>query len=222
MNTATTLALSELDALIFDLNGTMINDGAYHREAFRKFFEKYDLSVSKEEYEQKVHARRSSEIFPALFNRNLSDEEITEFIHEKESLYRELCTPHIKEIAGLSTLIAKAKDRGIKLAVASSSPPENIDFALTSLGLTNAFQSVINGYEIEKPKPDPEIYLRTLETLGVAPERCLVFEDSKPGITAATTAHIRVIGVLTEETDKDLREAGAESTINDFTEIIFA
>ncbi len=216
-----TLKADELDAILFDLNGTMINDGQYHREAFRQFFAKYHLKVSPEEYQAKVHARRSSEIFPALFNREFSAEEITAFIHEKESLYRSLCAPHIKEVAGLSACIAQAKERGIKLAVASSSPPENIDFALSTLGLADVFQSVINGYQIEKPKPDPEIYLRTLQALGVTPNRAVIFEDSESGIAAGLAAGVRVIGLQTEETEEDLLRFGAEAAITDYTEVLF-
>lgn len=217
-----TLALHELDAVIFDLNGTMINDGLYHRQAFKIFFEKYGLNLSEEEYRQKIHARRNSEIFPALFNEKLSPEKIAALSWEKEQTYRDLYAPLIQEVAGLSNLIRKLQQAGLVLALASSSPPENIQLALERLGLTNAFTSIINGFQVSQSKPNPEIYLKTLAALQVPAKRCLAFEDSEAGVAAAHAAGLRVIGILTEQSEQELLAAGAEAAIKTFEELTVA
>lgn len=89
---------------------------------------------------------------------------------------------------GIHELLAFLKERGIKTAIATSSPMERTVLYLTSVGLQNSFDELVSGYMVERGKPEPDIYLYAAEKLGVKPEECMVLEDSPAGILAAHRA----------------------------------
>jgi HAD superfamily hydrolase (TIGR01509 family) len=123
---------------------------------------------------------------------------------EKELIYRDFYRPHIKPANGLLVFLEKLRSHGIKTALATSAGPGNIDFIVDGLGIRDQFDAIIGGAEVQKGKPDPEIYVRAASLVGVEPAACWVIEDSLQGIAAGQAAGMRVVGISTSHTPEEL------------------
>jgi len=183
-------------ALIFDMDGVIVDSNPLHREAWTKFNRRYGLETTDAMLER-MYGRRNDQIVRDFFGGGLAPEEVAARGAAKEELYRELASGRIEEILvpGLRPFLDRY--RGAPLAVASNAEPENVNFLLDRAGLRSYFRAVVDGQQVIHPKPHPEIYLRAAELLNIAPSNCVVFEDSLTGITAARAAGMRVIGVRT-------------------------
>ena len=155
----------------------------------------------------------------AVFENVLSAEEIQRYVEEKETLYRKLYAPQMKPMPGLMYLLQVLSDRHVPLGVATSAPPENIDFVMAGLGLGHYFGAVVNSTEVRHGKPDPEMFYLAAAKLSIMPKRCVVIEDSIIGIQAGKNAGMRVVGIGTTHTPAEL--AKADLVISDFTELSF-
>src|SRR5262249_53862262 len=132
-----------------------------------------------------------------FFGDGLTPEEVAARGNAKEAMYREMIADRIDEILvpGLRQFLENY--RAVPKALASNAQPENIDFLLDRAGLRQYFQVVIQGEQVQHPKPHPEIYLRAAQLLDVNPVNCVVFEDSYSGVEAAFRAGMRIVGVST-------------------------
>ncbi len=128
---------------------------------------------------------------------DLSDAECAQLNAEKESIYRELYTPHLKTVVGFNALIASAKKNGLALAVATSAPPENIVFTLDGLNIRHHFNAIVGAADVKRGKPEPDVFLTAARRCGVPPERCIVFEDAPLGVEAARRAGMRAVVLTT-------------------------
>ena len=205
-----------IKAVIFDLDGTIVNNIPFHAQAFLEFARDKNTHLTVGEYYRKIQGRINKEIIPTLFGKKLSKEKIKKYASEKEAIYRRLYQ-NVIPMPGLFDLFKKIKERGLKLALATSAPSENVDHVLGKLNIKDVFDAQVNGDHVNKGKPNPEIYLKTLEKLGVEPKECLVFEDSIPGIRAAKAVGMKVVAITTSHPPEKLKEADA--AIDDFTEI---
>ena len=151
-----------------------------------------------------------------LLGRDLGPALVDALGREKEEQYRTLYRPHLAPVAGAQALIDKLRATGIKIALASSAPPENRTMVLEGLGWSETFHAVIVP-EGMPGKPAPDIFLATAKALEVVPSECLVFEDAWAGVKAAATAGMTVIGITTNADPGVLERAGAIKTIPDFT-----
>jgi HAD superfamily hydrolase (TIGR01509 family) len=181
---------------IFDMDGVVVDNAAWHLDAFAEFGKRHGLVKTNEEY-TKYFGNTNQTIMDSLFNTQLSSDKLTAFANEKEIIYRELYRPFIKPVEGLPVFLEYASNCGIPIALATSAPPENVDFTLDSTGLRKYFSIISDASMVKNGKPDPEIYLLTAVKLGVQPSDCIVFEDSIAGIQSALSAGMRVIGVAT-------------------------
>jgi len=205
-----------IKAVIFDLDGTIVNNIPFHAQAFLEFARDKNTHLTLGEYYSQIQGRINKEIIPTLFGKKLSKEKIKKYASEKEAIYRRLYQ-NVIPMPGLFDLFKKIKESRLKLALATSAPFENVGHVLGELNIKDVFDVQVNGDHVNKGKPDPEIYLKTLEKLGVEPNECLVFEDSIPGIRAAKAAGMKVIAITTSHPPEKLKEADA--AIDDFTEI---
>jgi HAD superfamily hydrolase (TIGR01509 family) len=98
-------------------------------------------------------------------------------------------------VPGVAAFLERQQDR--PMAVGSNAEPANIDFVLDRAGLRHHFRALVDGHQVERPKPHPDIYLRAAALLGVPPDACIVFEDSPTGIAAGVAAGMRVVAVNT-------------------------
>lgn len=189
--------------LIFDMDGVIVDNAAWHLEAFTEFGKKHGLVQTKEDY-VKYFGNTNQTIMNSLFDTQLSDNKLVAYAEEKETIYRELYRPFIKPVEGLPAFLEYAHNQGISIALATSAPPANVDFTLDATGLKKYFPTITDASMVKQGKPDPEIYLLTAEKLGVKPCDCIVFEDSIAGIQSALSAGMRVIGVATTHKSEEL------------------
>jgi beta-phosphoglucomutase len=213
-----TISLKNYKAVIFDMDGTMIDNMSFHKKAWDAFCEKYGLELTEEEFKEKISGHKNDKVFDLLFNKKCTPEEIADYTQEKEALYRKLYEPEIHEISGLSATLAACKEFGIPVAVATTAPRANREFGFKKLNLPIEFTAILGDEDSKKGKPDPEIYLKTAQKLDVAPNECLVFEDSPPGVESAKAAGMTVIALLTSHTKEEL--ADADYFIKDYTELV--
>lgn len=196
MAPADTATLADGLALIFDMDGVLLDSNQAHREAWTAYNRSFGLKTT-EDMIERMYGRRNDAILRDFFGPGLSDEEVRRRGAEKERLYREAIGPRLEQmlIPGLRPFLRHY--RCAPLAVATNAEPENVSFLLDKAGLRGFFRVVVDGSQVRRPKPDPEIYLRAAELLGVAPGNAIVFEDSPSGVEAARAAGMRVIGLRT-------------------------
>ncbi len=206
----------DIEAVIFDMDGTMVDNMGYHKQAWIAFAKKHGINLSEYDFQHKFSGKKNKDIFESLFNKSLTLEEITSFTKEKEGLYRKIYSSYIKEVEGLSELIQEIKAKGLPVAIATTAPKENREFVLKHLNMEDTFDSILGDEDTKKGKPDPEIYLKTAEKLGIDPKNCLVFEDTPPGVLSAKNAGMKVVGVLTTHTKEELK---ADSSIKNFSDL---
>lgn len=213
------ITLHDFDAAIFDMDGTMINNMAYHKKAWKEFAKRHGFEISDDEFKEKISGKKNDQIFAGIFGNTITPDEIKKYTEEKEAIYRELYAADIEPIAGLHHTITALKQAGKKIAVATQAPKDNRDFGFKALGLESIFDALLGDEHIINGKPHPEIYLETAKQLGVDPARCLVFEDSPPGVASGKAAGMKVVGILTTHSEEDLKNA--DFRVKDFTQLRF-
>ena len=211
--------LAGYQAAIFDMDGTMVDNMVYHQKAWQEFLRRYGLSFTDEEFKRKISGKKNDQICELAFGERLTREQKLAYAEEKEALYRELFSPDIKEIDGLSRTVADLHARGLKTAIATTAPAKNRQFVLHALALEDHFEVILGDEHVTRGKPHPEIYRAAANALTVSPEKCLVFEDSPPGIASAKNAGMTVIGILSSHSAEELADADYLAT--DFTDISF-
>lgn len=211
--------MSKEIAVIFDMDGVICHTNPYHSIAFREFFSGRDLAPTDEEFAAHMFGKSNSYILSHFLKRPIAGEELLEMEEEKEGLFRKIYAPFVAPIAGILDFIALLKAAGVKLGVATSAPRANLDLILSKVDIRNNFGSILASADVQKHKPDPEVYLTSAANLGVSPSQCLVFEDSFSGVTAALNAGMRVVGVLSSHTREELPPC--DLYIDDYTGLSF-
>lgn len=182
-------------ALIFDMDGVLIDSNPLHCEAWSVYNRRFGLETTAEMLEF-MYGKRNDEIVRRFFG-ELPPEEVVRRGAEKEQLYRELMQGKIESflVPGLRTFLERY--RKTPMAVASNAEPENVAFVLRASGLEGYFHTIVDGSQVINPKPHPDVYLRAAGKLSITPAQCIVFEDSHAGVQAARAAEMRVIGIGT-------------------------
>ena len=188
---------SGVRAVIFDIDGTIVDNMHLHAEAFSVFAGRHGLPALTPEDRARLDGRRNSEIFPILFKRDVPREEWRRYEDEKEGLYRELSRGRLAPMPGLKQLIQKLKDDNIAVALATSAPEPNVTHTLGELSLADAFPIIVRGDQVARGKPAPDVFLEAARQLDVAPAQCLVFEDAPMGVVAAQAAGMAVVALTT-------------------------
>ncbi len=199
-------------AFLFDMDGVIVDSNPHHRLAWEAFNRRYGLETT-EDMHRRMYGRRNDQIVRDFFGETLSDEEVAARGFAKEALYREMIADRVPDmiVPGLRDFLDKY--RGVPKAVASNAEPANVDFLLERTGLRHYFQAVVNGHQVTRPKPDPEIYLLAAKLLEIPPAECIVFEDSHSGVAAGRAAGMPVIGLGTTHDYLP----GTQLTIDNFT-----
>ena len=205
-----------LKAVLFDMDGVIVDNNVYHRKAWQQFLHRHGFELSDEEYNRRISGRGNSELIRMLFGDNLSDEEVRILEEEKEQLFRDLYEHHLRPLNGLRDFLKLLRKAGIKLAVGTSAPVSNMDFILDGLGIRDCFHTTIHQGMIERGKPDPQIYQICMDKLGVLPEESLVFEDTLSGIKAGLSAGAVVVGITTTHNSEELKGTGTLFNIADY------
>ena len=204
----------EVKAVIFDLDGTLIDNNSFHLKSWIEYLKKIGRNISEEEYNLNFNGRTNKDVIKYIFNREMTEEEILKYSLEKEAVYREIYQQFIKPVNGLIRFLEVLKNKNIPMAIATSGIQPNIDFMFENIPIKKYFKIIVNSSHIIKGKPDPEIYLKAASLLEVAPKNCLVFEDAVVGIKSAKAAGMNVIAVATTHPKEELSEA--DMIVDDF------
>jgi beta-phosphoglucomutase family hydrolase len=185
-------------AFIFDLNGTMIDDMAFHVKAWYHLLnDELGAGLNEEQVKTQMYGK-NSEVMDRIFGKGyFSVEEAERLSLDKEKKYQAAYLPHLKLIEGLAEFLEAARQRNILMAIGSAAIPFNIDFVLDNLRLRNYFSAIVSANDVERSKPDPETYLKAAALLQTAPQHCLVFEDSPKGVEAALNAGMKAVALTT-------------------------
>lgn len=209
--------------VVFDLDGTLVDNMALHAQAFAAFMSRHALPPLDAGGRARLDGKRNADIFPDLFGRILPVEELRAYAEEKESLYRELSRGRLSPLAGLERLLEHLVVRGIPFAVATSGPAENVRHTLAETGLAARLALVVRGDQVPRGKPHPDIFLAAAERLGVGPSECLAFEDSPMGVTAARAAGMTCVALTTSFAAEAFQTAGVvpDALVADFDAFLF-
>ncbi|HQU83085.1 MAG TPA: HAD family phosphatase [Pyrinomonadaceae bacterium] len=183
-------------AFIFDMDGTLVDNMHFHTEAWGKMLAENGIEMNAHDFLVKTAGKTNREILPTVFG-EISDERIAELGNRKETLYQELFLPERKTVAGVIEFLEESAKLGIKLAVSTAAPIMNVEFILDGLDLRKYFGAVVTAADVKEGKPNPEIFLKSAEMLGVEPKNCVVFEDAFGGFEAAHRAGMKSIGITT-------------------------
>lgn len=205
-----------MKGFIFDLDGVIVDTAKYHYLAWKHLADELGIPFTEEDNERfkGVSRKRCLEILLEMGGMEVTREQFNRWLHEKNEDY----LSHISKMDASEILpdVPKVLDylrqRDIPMALGSAS--KNARPILEKVGLISYFNAIVDGNEVVKAKPDPQVFLIAAERLGVSPEACVVFEDALAGIEAANAAGMRSIGIG----DPDILTE-ADAVFRDFTEI---
>lgn len=213
--------LTSFEAVIFDMDGVLVNSEPFYVEVEQTNFRQLGLEISEEEH-QTYQGTATDRMWHLIKERHGIEHPVDELVKMTNSLV----TPYFNSLEnmepmpGVKNLIEKLKEKGVPLALASSSYADVIEIILQKTGLKNYFDVVVSSQVVGASKPEPDIFLFTAKKLGISPEKCVVIEDSTNGIKAAKAAGMYCIayaGPGSELQDQNQ----ADLIIEDFGELSF-
>ncbi len=195
--------MMKVKAFIFDMNGTMIDDMDYHAQAWYDILNN-DLKANLSWSEVKANMYgKNDELLVRIFGKgHFTREEADAMSVEKEKRYQATFRPHLKLIDGLETFLAKAAQHNTLMAIGTAAIPFNVDFVLDNIAIRPYFGSVVTADDVVTSKPNPEVFTKCADELGVAYKDCIVFEDSPMGVKAADKAGMKAV-VITSYHEKE-------------------
>ena len=183
---------------IFDFNGTIFWDTAFHDRAFDIFLKKKGVYLTDEEKRVKIHGKANPDIMRGILGNQLTDLEVDDLAQEKELIYRQLCVNDLKFASGVENLFNFLSNNGILFTIATSAGIENVDFYFKHMNLDRWFRLDKVAYNEGKMrgKPYPDVFLSAAKKLNLNPAETVIFEDSIPGIQAAEAAGAGLIYIV--------------------------
>ena len=214
-------ATQEIRALIFDMDGTMVDSMPSHAQSWGELARRHGIAVDMPELMRRTTGRTGLECMRILFEQpDMPNEQALALVHEKEALYREIFAPKFAEVPGFSAFADAARARGLQIGVGTAGDQHNIAFAYANLKLRPLPSVAVGGDEGLPGKPEPAIFLEVARRLGVAPQHCIVFEDAPLGIEAACRAGMRAVGIGTGHSATELAGPHVLAYAPHFTELM--
>ncbi|MGL4324926.1 MAG: HAD family hydrolase, partial [Beijerinckiaceae bacterium] len=205
-------------ALIFDMDGTIVDNMGVHNEAWAIWHARHNLPFDEATFFERTAGRHNPEIIGALMP-GKSDDELLAYGEEKEALYRDIYAPRVRAIDGFMDLLVDAERKGIPKAVGTAAPPGNIAVVLDALNLRPRFDTIVSPSQGFRGKPHPDMFLAAAERMKVHPAQCLVFEDAPLGVEAARNAGMKAVAMLTMLEEKAFADfSNVIACIRDFSQ----
>jgi beta-phosphoglucomutase len=184
-------------AVIFDMDGVLVDSYRPHYEGWRRLAGEHGLELTEPQF-ARTFGQTSRDIIRRFWGERVgeNDAEVASLDERKESLYREIVSVDFPAMDGAAELLDALHAAGIRLAVGSSGPPQNVDLAIDKLGRRAIIDAAVTGRDVTRGKPDPEVFLLAAERLSVEPASCVVVEDAPAGIVAAKRAGMTGVALL--------------------------
>lgn len=196
----------KLEAVIWDMDGVIVDSGPYHFRAWQDVFYRRGVPFAEADFRHNF-GKRNDTIIRYAMGQGISAEEVGVIAVEKEESFRRRVASNIEALPGVSELLDALRKSGVKMAIASSAPTQNIELITGELGIRDCFDAVVWGGEVTEGKPSPQGYLLAAQKLGVAPQDCVVIEDAVAGVTGARKAGMRCLAVTNSHPRESLKEA---------------
>jgi beta-phosphoglucomutase len=188
-------------AIILDLDGVICDTAHFHFLAWHRLAAEYGYELTQADNEQLKGVSRADSLtfILGLANKTLSTEQFNEDLRRKNEWYLDLVKDMgpLDVLPGVPSFFAEVAARKIPLALGSAS--KNANMVLTRVGLIQAFDAIVDASQVSQGKPHPETFIKAAELLGIAPENCLVFEDSAAGVQAAISGGMKAVGIGSAE-----------------------
>jgi len=192
-------------AVLWDLDGVLVDSAPFHFQAWRELFTSLGREFSEADFRHTFGLRNDTILGDLLGD--LPPAEVERLAARKEALFRRAARGNIAALPGALVLLRLIRERGLRLALVSSTPHANIELVLRSLGVETAFDVIVGEEDVTRGKPDPEGFLLAAERLGVPPGECVVIEDAPAGVEAAKRGGMRCVGVCGDRPREALAKA---------------
>jgi beta-phosphoglucomutase len=209
-----------LKAVIFDMDGVLIDSHPIHKKAWRRFLASAGKTVSDEQLDFVLDGRKREEILTHFLG-PLTPQQVTEYGHRKEQLFREEAR-HVGMVAGIEKFLDEIEQANIPMAIASSGSSSRVRLLLDRPALRNRFAAVVTGDDVSQGKPDPAIFKKAAEAVGTPFPDTLVVEDAVAGVVAAKSVGMWCLAIASNGRGTALRAAGADEVAPDFRSVRFA
>ena len=190
-------------AIIFDMDGTMINNMSYHLTAWEQMMHELNHPLRGKPLFSQLYGSNKGVIERIFGDGHFDTAAIQQLSDRKEEIYRNLYHPHIQLMPGLAAFLEQQYQRGTPMALGTASNRPNIDFTMETLGIRHYFKTIVSADDVAKGKPDPEVYLKAAAQMGIVPGECLVFEDVPKGVEAAANAGMKAIVVTSTHSPEE-------------------
>ncbi len=206
-------------AFIFDMDGTLLDNMSFHTAAWMETIAELGHSpVDPLEWELQTSGVPNRTIFAERLG--VASQHLSHWVDWKEAAYRRLADGQLQPLPGLRAFLRAARKQGVRNAMATGAGAINIRFNLSALAMESTFETIVGADDVEKGKPDPEVFLTAAKRLGVPPSNCVVFEDAPLGIEAARRAGMRVVAFTTMLKSAELMALpGVSIVADDYTEL---
>ncbi|KAL8268489.1 hypothetical protein R6Q59_002287 [Mikania micrantha] len=213
--------IAPLEAVLFDIDGTLCDSDPLHYYAFRDMLQEIGFNdgtpIDEEFFIDNISGKHNEELCSVLLP-DWEFEKAMQFMVDKEALFRRLAAEQLEPISGLNNVCKWVEDLGLKRAAVTNAPKSNAELLISMLKLQDFFEVIVLAEECARPKPFPDPYLKALDALKVSPNHTFVFEDSVSGIKAANGAGMPAVGMATRNPEQMLRDAGASLVIKDYND----
>lgn len=188
-----------IEGIIFDMDGTMVDNMMVHHRAWQRILAKYGIDLPLEDVKERIHGI-NEEILEREFGDRFTPAERKMVADEKEATYRQIFKPELKLINGLPDFLNYLDQINLPYGIGTAAPGPNADFVLDELDLRPRFKTVVHAGHVTKGKPNPEVFEKAAAGIGVPLDKCIVFEDSPTGAEAAFRGGALSIIVTTTHT----------------------
>jgi len=191
--------------VLWDMDGVLVDTSEYHYPAWLGALSEHGIPFTYEQFRD-TFGMNNAAILEILLGDAASPDLVVEIADRKEELFRQAVKGHVRALPGAREWLERLRDWGVRQAIASSGPLENIAALVDELGIRPYFDALVSGANLPG-KPDPAVFLEAARKIGVPSERCVVIEDAVAGVEAARRAGMKCIAVTTTNPTDALQAA---------------